>query len=94
MNEDKTDVLLVTAKQIVNLQHLPQFVNVIGTCVKFIPSVRNLGDTLNSTLSLHQHVMNVCRVAYLELRCINCIRNLLSVDAIKLLVCSFVLSPS
>ena len=25
MNEDKTNVLLVTAKQIVNLQHLPEF---------------------------------------------------------------------
>ena len=51
-----------------------------------------LGVTLDSTLLLHQHVMNVCRVAYLELRRINSIRNLLSVDAVKTLVCSFVLS--
>ena len=36
--------------------------------------------------------MNVCRVAYLELRRINSIRNLLSVDAVKTLVCSLVLS--
>ena len=27
MNEDKTEVLLVTAKQIVNSQHLPEFIN-------------------------------------------------------------------
>ena len=66
MNEDKTDVLLLTAKEIVNLQHLPELINVNGTCVKFSPSFRNLGVTLVSTLSLHQHVMNVCRVAYLE----------------------------
>ena len=65
MNEDKTDVLLVSAKRIVNLQHFPEFMNINGTCVNFIPSVRNLGVTLDSTLSLHQHVMNVCRVAYL-----------------------------
>ena len=26
--EDKTEVLLVTAKQILNLQHLPKFVNI------------------------------------------------------------------
>ena len=51
-----------------------------------------MGVTLDSTLSLHQHVMNVCRVAYLELRRINSIRNLLSVDAVKTLVCSLVLS--
>ena len=92
MNEDKTDVLLVTAKRIVSLQHLPEFMNINGTCVKFRPSVRNLGVNLDSTLSLHQHVMNVCRVAYLELRRINSIRNLLSIDAVKTLVCSLVLS--
>ena len=50
MNEDKTDVLLVTAKRIVNLQHLPEFMNINGTCIKFSPSVRNLGVTLDSTL--------------------------------------------
>ena len=82
-NEDKTEVLFVTAKQ-VNLQHLPDFMNVKGTCVKFSPSVRNLGITLDNTLSLHQHVMNVCRVAYLELRRIISIQNLLSIDAVKL----------
>ena len=66
--------------------------NINGTCVKFSPSVRNLGFTLDRTLLLQQHVMNVCRVAYLELRHINSIRNLLSVDAVKTLVCSLVLS--
>ena len=86
MNEDKTEVLLVTAKRVVNLQHLPDFMNINGTCTKFSPLVRNLGVTLDSTLSLHQHVINVCRVAYLELRPINSIRNLLSIDAVKTLV--------
>ena len=36
--------------------------------------------------------MNVCRIAYLELRRINSIQNLLSIDAVKTLVCSLVLS--
>ena len=62
------------------------------TCVKFRPSVRNLGVTLDSTFSLHQHVMNACRVAYIELKRINLIRNLLSIDAVKTLVYSLVLS--
>ena len=92
MNEDKTDVLLVTAKQIVNLQHLPEFMTINVTCINFTPSVRNLGVTLDCTLSLHQHIIHVCRVAYLELRRINSIRNLLSVDVVKTLVCSLVLS--
>ena len=72
------------------MQRLPEFIN--GTCVKFSHSVRNLGITLDNTFSLHKHVMIVCRVAYLELRRINSIRNLLSVDAVKILVCSLVLS--
>ena len=92
MNEDKTEVLLVIAKRIINLQHLPEFMNINGTCIKFSPSVRNLGITLDSTLSLHQHVMNISRVAYLEIKCINSIRNLLSVDTVKTLICSLVLS--
>ena len=66
--------------------------NINDTCVKFSPSVRNLGVTLDRTLSRHQHVMNVCRVAYLELRRINSIRNLLCIDAVKILVCLLVLS--
>ena len=91
LHEDNTDVLLVTAKQIVNLQHRPEFMNINGACIKFSPSDMNLGVTLDSTRSLH-HVMNVCRVAYLELRRIISIRNLLSVDDVKTLVCSLVLS--
>ena len=66
--------------------------NINGTYIKFSPSVRNLGVTLDSTLSLHQHVMNVSRVAYLELKRINSTRNLLSVDAVTTLVCLLVLS--
>ena len=66
--------------------------NINGTCVKFCPSLRNLGVTLDSTLSLHQHVLNICRSAFLELRRINSIHNFVSTDAVKTLVCSLVLS--
>ena len=53
---------------------------------------RCIGISLDNSLSLHQHVMNVCRVAYLELRQINSIRNLLSINALKTIVYSLVLS--
>ena len=66
--------------------------NINGTSVKFCPSLRNFGVTLDSTLSLHQHVVNVCRGAFFELRRINSIRNFLTTDAVKTLVCSLVLS--
>ena len=51
MNEDKTEVLLVTPNELLN----------------FAPSLRNLGVTLDSTLSLYQHILNICRGAFLEL---------------------------
>jgi len=41
INEDKPEILLVTAKRIVNLQHLPKFININGTCDKLSPSFRN-----------------------------------------------------
>ena len=92
MNEDKTLVLLVTPKRVAKSEPLPEFMNINSTCVKFFPSLRNLGVLLDSTLSLHQHVLNICRSAFFELRRINSIRNFLSTDAVKTLVCSLVLS--
>ena len=43
MNEDKTEVLLVIANRVVNLQYLSKSMNINGTCVKFSPSFRNFG---------------------------------------------------
>ena len=53
-------------------------------------SVRNLGVTFDQ--SLCQHVANVCRLCYLEIRHISSVRHLLSDDATKTLLCAFVLS--
>ena len=50
MNEDKTEVLLVIAIRVVNLQHLPEFMKINVTCVKISPSVRNLGVIVDSTI--------------------------------------------
>ena len=65
--EDNTEVLLVTPKRVVKSEHFPQFMNINGTSVKFCPSLRNLGVTLDSTLTLHQHVLNIYRGAFLEI---------------------------
>ena len=47
---------------------------------------------LDNSLYFEQHMSNICRIAYLELRRISSIRHYLSVDATKILICSFVLS--
>ena len=63
-----------------------------GTNIKLSQTVRNLGVTLDQTLSFQQHISDVCRTCYLELRRISTIRHYLSEDATKTLICVFVLS--
>ena len=92
MNEDKTEAILIARKKIVNSQSLPKTICICGTTINFKQSLRNLGVTFDNTLSLHQHVMNTCRAAYLELRRISSIRSLLSLEATKTLMSSLVLS--
>ncbi|KAL3882592.1 hypothetical protein ACJMK2_028920 [Sinanodonta woodiana] len=92
MNVNKTEAILITTQRLSHSHSLLQTINISNTNIKFSQSVRNLGVSLDSTLTLHQDVMNICRAAYLELRRISSIRKYLSVDATKTLVCSLVLS--
>ena len=93
MNEDKTEVLLVTPKRVLlNLNHFLSSRTPMALVLNSAPHSGIWELLLDSTLSLHQHVLNICRNAFLELRRINFIRNFLSTDAVKTLVCSLVLS--
>ena len=60
--------------------------------INFVPMLRDLGVTLDSSLSFNQHVMNTCRSAFLELRHISLTHKYFTVDATKTIVCSLVLS--
>ena len=92
LNDDKTEFMLACPKKFLGLSSLPTSVNIKNTRVSFSTSVRSLGVTLDQSLSLQQHVSNICRSAYLELRRISSVRHYLSADATKTLVCAFVLS--
>ena len=78
--------------RVVKSKSFPEFMNINDTSVKFCPSLRNLRVTLDSTFSLHQHVLNVCRDALFEIQRVNSIHNFLTASAVKTLVCSLVLS--
>ena len=60
--------------------------------VLFVPSVKNLGVTLDCNLNMTQHVLNICRSAYIELRQLGFICHLLTVQVTQTLVCAFNLS--
>ena len=91
MNEDKTEAILLARKGLAT-KHLPKSIKISDTAIDFVPMLRDLGVTLNYSLSFNQHVMNTCRCAFLELRRISLIRKYLSVDTAKTIVCSLVLS--
>ena len=52
----------------------------------------NLGFVISDDMSLDKYISNGCRSAYVEIRRIDSIRQYLTVEATKTLVCAFVLS--
>ena len=91
MNDEKTEAILFAWKGLAT-EHLPKSVKINDTTINFVPMLRDLEVTLDSSLSFNQHVMNTCRYAFLELRRIGSIRKYLTVAAAKTIVCSLVLS--
>ena len=92
LNEDKSELILITPPSLQNHPSLPTTITLIDSPITLSHSARNLGVTLDQTLTFQQHVSNVCRTCFLELRRISSIRHLLSEDTTKALVCAFVLS--
>ena len=91
MNDDKTEAILFARKGLAT-EHLPKSLKIDDTAINLVPMLRDLGVTLDSSLSFNQHVMNTCRSAFLEQRCIGLIHKYLTVDATKTIVCFLVLS--
>ena len=92
LNEDKTEMILISANKVLNNTPLPSEVYLNGTNIKLSQTVRNLGVTLDQTISFQQRISNVCRTCYLELRRISTIRHYIPEEVTKTLICAFVLS--
>ena len=71
---------------------LPSVIHIGDADVPFVSSVKNLGVTLDSNLSMSQHISNTCKAAYIQIRHISSIRHLLTTQATQTLICSLVLS--
>ena len=85
-------MILISPRKVLNNAPLPSGICLNGTNIKLSQTVRNLGVTLDQALSFQQLISNVCRTCYLELRRISTIRHNLSENAIKTLICAFILS--
>ena len=85
-------MIFLSPKKVLNNEPSPSEIRLNGTKIKLSRIVRNLGVTLDQALSFQQLISNVCRTCYLELCRISTIRHNLSENAIKTLICAFILS--
>ena len=92
LNDNKTELMLVTSKRTKPLHNLPTSITIEYAQIPFKQSVKNLGYTLDSHLTMNAHVYNIARTCYFEPRRLASIRKFLTSTATVTLVSAFVLS--
>ena len=92
LNDNKTEAMIILSNRMSVHSPLPSVIHIRDADVPFVSSVKNLGVTLDSNLSMSQHISNTCKAAYIQIRHISSIRHLLTTQATQTLVCSLILS--
>ena len=69
LNEKKTEVWIVKSSQFASNVNVSSFI-LESTEICSSSSVRNIGVQFDSTMSMKEHVLKVCKVAYFHLRTI------------------------
>ena len=92
LNDNKTELMLVTSKRTKHLHNLPTSITIKTAQIPFKQSVKNLGFTLDCHLTMNAHVINIARTCYFELRRLASIRRFLTSTATATLVSAFALS--
>ena len=92
LNDDKTELMLVTSKRTKHLHNLPTSITIGNAEFSFKQSVNNLGFTIDCHLTMNAHVSNIAQTCYNELRRLASIRRFLKSTATVTLVSAFVLS--
>ena len=91
INDNKTELMLVTSKRTKHLQYLPTSITIGNAQITFKQSVKNLGFALDCHLAMNAHVSNIARTCYFEMRRLASIRRFLTSTATATLVSAFVL---
>ena len=92
LNDDKTELMLVTYKRTKHLHNLPTSITIGNALVPFKQSVKNLGFTLDCHLTMNAHVTNIAQTCYFELLHLASICRFLTSTATATLASAFVLS--
>ena len=91
LNDNKTELILVTSKSTKHLHSLPTSITMDNAQIPFKHSVKNLGFTLDCHLTMNAHVSNIARTCYFVLRRLASIRRFLTSTATATLVSAIVL---
>ena len=94
LNDNKTELMLVTSKRTKHLHSLPTSITIGNAQIPFKKSVKNLGFALDCHLTMNAHVSNIALTCYFELRHLASIHRFLTSTATATLVLSFVLSTN
>ena len=92
LNDNKTELMLVTSKRTKHLHSLPTSITIGNAQIPFYKSVKNLVFTLECHLTMNAHVSNIARTCYFELRRLASIRRFKTSIATATLVSAFALS--
>ena len=92
LNDNKTELMLVTSKRTKHQHNLPTSITIGNTQISFKQSVKNLGFTLDSHLTMNAHVSNITRTCCFELRRLASIGRFLTSTATATLVSALALS--
>ena len=92
LNDNKTELMLVTSKITKHLQNLPTSITIGNSKIPFKQSVKNFGFTLNYHLTMNAHVSNIAQICYLRLYRLASIHRFMNSAATATLVPTFVLS--
>ena len=90
LNNNKTELMLVTSIRNKHLHNLPTSITIGNAQFPFKQCVKNLGFTLDCHLTVNAHVSNIARTCYFELRQLASIRRFLTSTATATLVSAFV----
>ena len=67
LNDNKTELMLVTSKRTKHLHSLLTSITIRNAQIPFKQSEKNLGFTLDCHLTKNAHVTNIARTCYIEL---------------------------
>ena len=85
LNPEKTEAMVSGSRSCLS-EVSSMSMSIDNTTIPFLSSVRYLGVTLDSSLTLQSHISNICRSTFLALKRISSIRHLLSVESTAILV--------